>query len=249
MSKKDETIEIKKTTLWAITAGIFAILFLTYLFTGGFGTKDSPDEETAISLQQPQKAVSTRQAIHINIKDTEAMVDDDPFLGDDDAPVTIIEFSDFQCPFCRKFFVQTLDSLKREYIDTGKVKFVYRDFPLNFHPMAIPAAETANCVRDKYGDDAYWKMHDKIFGEQSKQGQGTIQFSADDLKSWVEDLGYDVDECVASGKFQDEIQKDLAAGESVGVVGTPSFVINGKLVSGGQPFSTFKALIDAELAI
>lgn len=94
---------------------------------------------------------------------TTPKVDDDPVLGSPTAPVTIIEFSDYQCPFCYSFWQQTLPQIKKNYIDTGKVKFVYRDFPLNIHPMAEPSARAANCAGEQ---GKYWEYHDKIFGEQ-----------------------------------------------------------------------------------
>src|SRR3989344_6683922 len=92
-----------------------------------------------------------------------ASEDDDAVLGNEDAPVTIIEFSDYQCPFCRKFWTETLGQIKSEYIDTGKVKLVFRDFPLSsLHPQAQASAEAAECVKEKGGDEAYFKMHDKM---------------------------------------------------------------------------------------
>lgn len=92
-------------------------------------------------------------------------VGDAPFLGNADAPVTMVEFSDYECPFCQRFFSSTLDSIKSTYIDTGQVRFVYKDFPLtSIHPRAQKAAEAARCVRDQLGDDGYWAMHDAMFG-------------------------------------------------------------------------------------
>lgn len=114
------------------------------------------------------------------------LIDDDAHLGDENAPVVMIEFSDFQCPFCRSFWRDTLPLIKSEYIDTGKVRFVYRDFPLGFHQGAMPAAQAAECAREQ---DKFWEMHDKIFIEQEKQGTGTIQFGADDLKRWASEIG------------------------------------------------------------
>jgi protein-disulfide isomerase len=90
-------------------------------------------------------------------------IDDDPVLGKADAPVTIVEFSDFQCPYCKQYFDNTFGQIKAQYIDTGKVKLVYRDFPLSFHPMAEPSAEAANCAMEQ---GKFWEMHDKIFASQ-----------------------------------------------------------------------------------
>ena len=174
--------------------------------------------------------------------------DDDPYLGNKNAKVTIIEFSDFQCPFCRSFWKDTLPQIKSEYIDTGKVKFVYRDYPLPFHPMAMPYALGANCANDQ---GKYWEMHDKIFAEQEKLGSGTIStLNAKDIKKWAAQLGLNANQfnqCLDSEKYKDEIAKDMADGSKVGVTGTPAFFINGQLIVGAQPYATFKALIDSEL--
>lgn len=183
-------------------------------------------------------------------------IDDDAVLGDKNAPITLIEFSDFQCPFCRSFVKQTLPQIKEEYINTGKVKFVYRDFPLSFHPESVPSAESSECAGDQ---GKFWEMHDVIFDEQEKQGQGTIQFTNDDIKKWAAKIGLDTakfNQCFDSGKYKQEVQKDIADGSAAGVSGTPAFfigqssddwMINGILVSGAQPFSAFKVIIDKEL--
>ncbi|RMD66837.1 hypothetical protein D6817_03265 [Candidatus Pacearchaeota archaeon] len=174
----------------------------------------------------------------------EASADDDAVLGDPNAPVTIIEFSDYQCPFCHRFWSQTLPQLKKDYIETGKVKLVYRDFPLNsIHPMAQKAAEAAECVRKAAGgsDEAYFKMHDKIFENQQS-------LSTENLKAWAKELGYDISSCLDNDEMKDEVDKDAADAQAAGAQGTPYFVINGKPISGAQPYSVFKQYIDAELA-
>ena len=180
-------------------------------------------------------------------KKVEVSVDDDPALGNKKAPVTVIEFSDFECPFCRSFWRDTLSLIKSTYIDTGKVRFVYRDFPLSFHPGAQVAAEAAECAEDQ---GKYWEMHDKIFQEQDKQGQGTIQFSKTDVVKWAGQVGLNMgqlNQCLDAGKYRAEVNNDLAAGTAAGVSGTPSFFINGKLLVGAQPFSAFQEIIEQEL--
>lgn len=244
----EETLTIKKDTLWKYST----FLLLVVLIVGGFFVFSGDKSTTGQTVQQPTQLPSQPSQVT-------ASADDDPVLGDKNAPVTMIEFSDYQCPFCRKFWTETLPSIKSEYIDTGKVKFVYRDFPLtSIHPGAEPAAEAAECVRDLYGgDQAYFRMHDKIFQEQNKLDggdsvtgpvRGTAQFSSDDLKQWAKDLGYNIDSCLDSGKFRNEVQKDLSDATSADGQGTPYFVINDKPLSGAQPFSAFKQVIDAELA-
>lgn len=171
--------------------------------------------------------------------------DDDPVLGDKDAPVTIVEFSDYQCPFCAAFVNDTLPTIKQKYIDTGKVKLVYRDFPLSFHPDAFPAAMLAECVDDLAGDEAYYKMHDEIFRTISGG------FDYDSMSKFAGGLGVDtakLKKCFDSNEFKSEISADQKDGEKAGVGGTPGFLVNGWLVSGAQPFSKFEEVIEKELA-
>ncbi len=178
----------------------------------------------------------------------EATIDDDAVWGDENAPVTIIEFSDYQCPFCRVFWEESLPTIEKDYIDTGKVKFVYRDFPLSSHAMALPYAEAAECSGDQ---GKYWDMHDKIFEEQAELGRGTItQITLEDLADWSAELDLDLeafDECMASGKHRDEVLKDLDDGSMAGVQGTPSFFINGKIIRGALPLEAFIEAIESEL--
>lgn len=170
----------------------------------------------------------------------EISVDDDAFLGKENAPVTIVEFSDYQCPFCERFYLQTLDQLKKEYIDTGKVKLVYRDFPLEFHPYAQKAAEAAECAGEQ---GKYYQMHNKLFENQ-------VAIDIPDLKKYAKDIGLNTAQfntCLDTGKMKSEVENDYQEGISYGVTGTPAFFINGKLLEGAQPFSAFKQAIDAEL--
>ncbi|MEK6891326.1 MAG: thioredoxin domain-containing protein [Nanoarchaeota archaeon] len=172
----------------------------------------------------------------------QASVDDDAVLGSPTAKVTIVEFSDFQCPFCEKFYSETFSQLKTNYIDTGKVKLVFRDFPLTqLHPMAQKSAEATECTRAKGGDTAFWKMHDKIF-----ENQGSL--SIDNLKKWSKEIGYNIDTCLDSGEKAAEVNKDAADGDSYGVTGTPSFFINGRVIEGAYPYASFQQVIDEELA-
>ncbi len=167
--------------------------------------------------------------------------DNDPVLGNARAPVTIIEFSDFQCPFCGKFFKDTLPPLKQEYITTGKVKLVYRDFPLDIHPEAQPAALAAECAHEQ---NKYWEYHDQLFKNQDS-------LSTSNYKKWAQQLGLNsalFNNCFDTKKYQQEIRKDMADGSKYGVTGTPAFFINGKMINGAQPFAVFKAEIDQALA-
>lgn len=174
--------------------------------------------------------------------------DDDPVLGDANAPVTMIEFSDYECPFCKRHFTQTLPQLKEKYIDTGKLKLVYRDFPLGFHdPLATQQAMAAECVRDQTDDETYFVYHDLVFQTTNSNGRGMEKSQLYDL---AEQVGADratFTECLDTEKYKDEVAKDIADGMQAGVNGTPGFLINGQLVSGAQPFAVFEQIIEAEL--
>jgi len=177
----------------------------------------------------------------LSASDRIALIDDDPTLGDKDAPVLIVEFSDFQCPFCKRFTDQTFDQIKSQYIDTGKVFWVFRDLPLSFHNNAENAAMAAQCA---YEQNEFWDYHDKLF-----ENQNSLDVSS--LKKYAADLGLntnDFDSCLDSKKYEDEVNNDVAVASSYGASGTPSFLINGQLLVGAQPFSAFKSAIDAALS-
>ncbi len=167
--------------------------------------------------------------------------DDDPSKGSKNAPVTIVEFSDFQCPYCGKFYSQTLPSIEEQYIKTGKVKLVFRDFPLGFHQYAQKASEASECA-DEQGK--FWEYHNKLF-----DNQGAL--ALENLKQYAKDLGLNeakFNDCLGTSKMATEVKKDASDGSSYGVSGTPAFFINGILIEGAYPFESFKQVIDSELA-
>jgi protein-disulfide isomerase len=169
----------------------------------------------------------------------EVSVAGEPFRGSEKAPVTIVKFEDFQCPFCKQ--VQpTFDELLSRY--NGKVRLVHKDLPLDsIHPQARQAAEAARCA---YEQGKFWEYHDKLYANSPKA-------SADDLKSYAKEVGLNVDSfdrCFASGKYKAVVQQDLNEGAQLGLTGTPTFFINGREISGNQPLEAFEAIIDEELA-
>lgn len=228
-------------------------LIVAAFFIGSLMTKvqllEKGTTNTQAAAQQPTAPTQPQQPT----KGT-ASVDDDPVLGDANAPVTMIEFSDYECPFCKRHFDQTLPQLIKEYVDTGKMKIVYRDFPLSFHdPMATKEAVAANCAGEQGGDTAYFKYHDEIFTRTESNGNGLAEA---DLTTIATDLGLNLNSfsaCLADPSKEDEIKKDVADGTAAGASGTPTFVIGksnasgeieGDLVVGAQPFSAFQAIID-----
>ena len=177
----------------------------------------------------------------------------DPFKGQPDAKLTLVEFSDYQCPFCVRHSRDTLPQLEREYIATGKVKYVFRNFPIeSIHPQAFKAHEAANCAGEQ---GKYWEMHDRLFNNQKTM-------SPKDLLDHAQALSLEMpkfQQCLDSGKHAAKIRKDLADGQKAGVQGTPSFFLaltepnDGmvkavRIIRGAQPYAAFKAAIDSILA-
>jgi protein-disulfide isomerase len=161
-----------------------------------------------------------------------------PSVGSKDAPITIVEFTDFQCPFCRSS-ENTVKQIRTKYGD--KVRLVHMDFPLSFHSHALDAAKAARCANDQ---NKFWQFHDSLFANQGK-------LSPADLKQTAKTLGLnstEFDACFDKAKHEDEIKKDLAAGEKLGVDGTPAFFIDGRPIVGAQPLPQFEQIIDDELA-
>lgn len=236
------------TTPRAVLIGS-VIIAITILIHGGIikiapktaGTRVAPVASPA--AQAPQQPTSGKVS-----------VDDDPVLGNENAPVTLVEFSDYECPFCKRHFDEVYPSIKKDYIDTGKVKMVFRDYPLPFHdPMATFEAKAATCAKEQGGDEAYFKFHNAIFTKTKSNGNGLTK---DEVYQFAADLGLNkanLKSCADSDKYEEEIKKDLADGAAAGVSGTPSFLIGksdpsgtitGSVVVGAQPYSAFQAVID-----
>jgi protein-disulfide isomerase len=162
----------------------------------------------------------------------------DPALGAASAPVTIVEFSDFQCPFCQRA-TPTLKQLRQAYGD--KIRIVWKDFPLTqIHPQAFKAAEAARCAEEQ---GKFWEFHDRLFGNQQA-------LQPDDLKKHAADLGLDsakFGSCLDSSKYAERVRDGVAAGTRLGVNSTPTVYVNGRVVQGAQPFEVFSGIIDEEL--
>jgi protein-disulfide isomerase len=232
-----------------------ALVILAFMM-GSMYTKLQGYEGGAVAGSQKGE-INNQEAAPVVAGGTEkgvASVDDDPMLGDPNAKITIIEFSDYECPFCKRHYDQTLPQLIQEYIDTGKAKLVYRDFPLSFHdPMATKEAVAANCAREQSGDSKYFEYHGEIFTRTKSNGNG---LSEADLTTIATDLGLNLNSfntCLADPAQTDEVKKDIADGTAAGASGTPTFVIgkttsngeiDGDLVVGAQPYAAFQAIID-----
>lgn len=240
---EEGTVTLKKSTLWKISTGIFAVLFIISLFTGGFGIGgyDNSPTGAAVAPTDPNPSVPS---VPTNVKVT--IDDDDPILGDKNAKVSIVEFSDFQCPFCARVASGAITEFKNsDYFKDGKVNLIYKDFPLtSIHPFAQKAAEAAQCANDQ---DKFWEYHDTLFANQQA-------LSVTDLKKYAMDIGLNTDEfdsCLDDGKSAKEVGDDLTKATAAGGRGTPYFVVvnnnNGKTapVSGAVPFAQIEAAINA----
>jgi protein-disulfide isomerase len=182
----------------------------------------------------PAKAVMAK----INVKD-------EPFSGAKDAKVTIVEYSDFQCPFCKRGYDTIEQQVLKQY--DGKVKFYFKNYPLPFHPWAQPAAIAAECAKMQK-PEAYWKLYHAYFEHQGEvnpqnvkdKGVEYLQGSGIDMAKW--------NDCYDNKKSLDKVNAQQTEGAGLGVTGTPAFFINGRMLVGAQPFEKFKDVIDDELA-
>jgi protein-disulfide isomerase len=167
---------------------------------------------------------------------------DGPTRGSDKAPVTLVEFSDFRCSFCRKFWQTTLPLLDKKYISTGKVKFIYRHFAVLGRPSEL-AAQAAECAGEQ---GKFWEYHDKLFASAGSP----LAFIDGKLKGYATELGLKSEafnQCLDSGKHLKKVKGETAVATLLGARGTPAFFLNGQLIVGAQPFEVFESLIEEAL--
>jgi protein-disulfide isomerase len=216
------------------------ILFLPVFFAIGLLVGYAVWGRSAVQRADPTQTANQAEGQTQEVKRYPVEIDDDPALGAADAPITIIEFSDYQCPFCKRWFDQVYHQLLETY--GGQIRLVFRDLPLtNIHPEAQPAAEAANCAHEQ---GAFWEFHDQLFG--AAEG-----LSSQAYLSYASQAGLDMarfEQCVAERRYQAEVEADLAYAVNLGVNSTPTFFINGIPIIGAQGFEVFQYVIDKELA-
>ncbi len=258
-TKKSLTIQdlFSKITKINITQILVLLLIVAAFMLGVLFTKvqylekNGGSNVAAAQKNQAPQAVPTEDSGPKKVS-----VDDDAILGDANAKIRMIEFVDYECPFCKRFFDETLPQIKKDYIDTGKVKLVMRDLPLSFHQNAHKESQAAECAREQGGDSAYFKYHDEIFKRTTSNGTG---LALDQLSVIANGLGLNgssLQGCLDSKKYKAEVDKDLADASAYGATGTPTFFIgksdpsgtftSTKLV-GAQGFDAFKTIIDESL--
>ena len=192
--------------------------------------------------QQKQQAPEVPQLLDSGDQQ-EIVKNNEAVKGAEDAKVTIVEFSEYQCPFCKKYVDETYVKIMTEYGD--RIRYIFRDYPLPFHQHGQATAQAARCAGEQGG---YWKYHDKLFAEKDRWA--TQEDSTEILISFSRELGLDnisFRDCLTSGKYAQAIKDDFALGQKVGVSGTPTFFINGRKLVGAQPFEKFDDLIQKEL--
>jgi len=224
-----------KQHLITIAVAVSSMAVVLAFFFGGYfmrGLVDEGQQATEYQDQRNDKPLGTLAVPNVS--------DDDPAQGSNDAPVTIIEFSDFQCPYSKKYYDEILPIILSEYGD--KIQYVYRDFPLiSIHPQAQKAAEAAQCA---FEQGKFLEYHNMLY-----ENQGKLELA--NLKAYAAVLGLNESEfnlCLDSGKYAREVEKDVEDGRNYGVTGSPTFLINGRKLVGAQPFSTFQKVIEEELA-
>ena len=176
-----------------------------------------------------------------NKSSNEVSVGSGPSLGSASAPITIIEFSDFQCSFCRKFWAETLPKLKEAYINTGKAQFSYRHFAI-LGKHSEQAALASECAAEQR---KFWEYHDQLF-----KNQGGLAFTESRLKQYARDIGLNVGvfgTCLETGKYRQKVERETEAAANLGGRGTPLFIVNQRPLVGAQPYSVFQKIIDEEL--
>lgn len=232
----------KFKNLQNLTTPILVILLVISAFLiGSFYTKVQMLEKGTVS-RSTQPAQTTRPASTILSSEKFAEVVKGAILvsGSENAKVKLVEFTDFECPFCARFFSETLRQIEKEY-KAGQVAYYLRHFPLySIHPNAENASLAAECAREQ---GKFREMHDAIFENQQKMSVAELKDHAVKIRLKTSQF----DSCLDSKKYKDNIDRDVKLGTELGISGTPAFYLNGRVINGAQPFSIFKAAIDEEL--
>ena len=241
------TITLRRWHLYALVMPLIFVIGLGfgYLLRGWIPlTGSTPAQAESASSQEasvpvPQAEAETSSASQQVVR-YDVPVDDDPILGAEDAPITIVEFSDYECPYCRQWHSEVYSQLIETYGE--QIRFVYRDFPLaSIHSNANSAANAANCAHEQ---GVFWEYHDMLFSMEQGLGNGAYL----DYASQLDIDQADFQECLDSSRYEAEVQADFDFAAELGVRSTPTFFINGIAVVGAQPFEIFQQVIERELA-
>ncbi len=231
----EDTITFKRSHFYSV---LVVLAFAVGILTGYVVWWRSPNPGEAVLSNQPVTEAPATQPPQFTRYDVPS--GGFPSRGPADAPIVIVEFSDFQCPFCKRFYDETYRQLMDAY--PGKIRFVYRHLPLtSIHPEAFPSAEASMCANEQ---NAFAEYHDKLFENQDRLGRELYMQIAADLKLNTASF----EECLNTGEYKDLIQQDSDFAINLGVRSTPTFFVNGLPLVGAQPLEAFKQVIDKELA-
>ena len=249
---------VKKSTFNLLIITIIITTGIAAFFAGSYATNLNSEQisqeelENALAkleLKILEKQLPTNQP-NIPLK---ISIDNDPIIGNPDAPITIVEFSDFQCPFCARFHVETLPLIMNEYINEGQVKLVFRDFPIqNIHPNAVPASIAAECANEQ---GKFKQMYHMLFEKQKEWNNLETPYAVAIFNQYASEMQLEEEKfalCLKNAKYLEEVQNDVDDGRTYGVTGTPGFFIGNDQVGfvelkGAQPFESFKKIIDSQL--
>lgn len=233
----DDAITINKSTLWQVAAAAFGILFLISLATGGFGLgADNPTQATTQNgNNQPSQDNSGTTD---SGGQAEVTFEGAHSKGNEDSSVTLTEFSSMTCPFCGRHNSQTHPQLRQEFIETGDIRYVYKHFARN--ELDVQAANAAECAGEQ---GQFFEYKNLIFDNQDNLSQDLLPQLAEQLDLDMEQWS----ECNENDEFRDKVISDTEEARSLGITGTPGFVINGEVISGAQPYQTFQQAIQSEL--
>ncbi len=247
-ARREDEIVFRRSVFFAALLPITFILGIAvgYIFWGrGSAGQAAAAAQTAVPTAVAQAGdtaasdPTAKPADQQNVRRYDVPADDDYAFGPDDAPITLIEFSDYECPYCRKWHLEVWPKLQEAF--PGQIRLVYRDFPLyNIHPNANPAAEAANCAGEQ---GKYWDFHTMLFAG-GELGNAVYEQYAKDLDLDLAKFA----ECLSTNRTADEVQADFDYAANLGISSTPTFFINGLAVVGAQPFETFQQIIEQELA-
>ncbi|MCX6745826.1 MAG: thioredoxin domain-containing protein [Candidatus Parcubacteria bacterium] len=238
-------LSAKKSFAYGLGVSLVSFSIIGLIIWGALSQNSSSSassEKTVLPptnpVAQPSQNAPAPTAPDKNTIQTFNITKDDNVRGNFNAPITLVEYSDFECPYCGKIYPTFKDILSKY---EGKVRLVYKYFPLSFHPNAQKAAEAAACAAEQ---GKFWQYHDKLFDNQSSG------FSLDKFKTWAIDLGLNAKQfnnCLDTDKYADKVNAEEQEGQSKGVKGTPATFINGQLVSGALPYDSFAQIIDSIL--
>ncbi|HVZ66643.1 MAG TPA: DsbA family protein [Patescibacteria group bacterium] len=241
LSKKLSNIKLTQVLYTLLLVAVFLIGYLLGRLQGVQPTA------VAGANDAQQQAAAPQQPAVPNAKDvlSKLTAGHFPAKGNKDAKVTIVEFADFRCPFCERYFTDTESQIMKDYVDTGKVKYIFRQYQF-LGDASVVAGNAAECANEQ---GKFWDYHEWLYKNQPDESD-TSMYNTDGLAKGADAIGLDVAkfrDCLDSKKYAANLDKDLNEGKSIGVTGTPTFYINGRQLVGAQPYVAFKTIIDEEL--